>query len=65
MDKKIEEIDREIERKRDKIKLMKELKLLFETGMINSEYFDKQIKTLTSEQNGLVEAYNILVKGEK
>lgn len=64
MEEKIKEIDRQIELKRKGIKLFKEMLLLFEIGDLNKDYFERNIKTLTLEQNGLVDAYNILVKEE-
>lgn len=62
MEEKINKINDKIESKRMEIKLLKNLQLLLETGMLNKDYFEREIKRLISEQNGLVEAYNTLIK---
>lgn len=62
MEEKINKINDKIESKRIEIKLLKNLQLLLETEMLNKDYFEKEIKRLTFEQNGLVEAYNTLIK---
>lgn len=62
MEEKINKINDKIESKRMEIKLLKNLQLLLETEMLNKDYFEKEIKRLTFEQNGLVEAYNTLIK---
>lgn len=64
MEEKIKKLNEKIELKREQIKLFKELQLMFETGMLNKNYFEGKIKEVTLEHNGLIEAYNIIVKGE-
>lgn len=48
--------------KRDTINFFKELQSMYNAGMLNNDYFQREIKRLTDEHNGLVEAYNALVR---
>lgn len=58
----MEKINKLVEEKREKIKLLKEIELLFDSGALNSDYFKREIRRITDEHNGLIEAYNLLSK---
>lgn len=62
MEDKIKKLDKMIEERREKRKFFERLLNMFETGSLKKEYFEENIQRLISETNGLVDAYNALVK---
>lgn len=62
MEDKIKKLDKMIEERREKRKFFEQLLNMFETGSLKKEYFEDNIQRLISEINGLVDAYNALVK---